>query len=261
MNILEEILEHKRVEVADAKRRVAPAGLSEQAAATARPVRSLQAALEGGESPRIIAEIKRRSPSKGVIRADFDPAAIAKAYADGGAAAISVLTDEHYFGGSLEIFRQVRAVVDLPLLRKEFIVDEYQIDEARVAGADAILLIVAALPREQLGSLRAHADTLGLDVLVEVKDAGELEVALEVGATVIGINNRDLRTFEVDLATTEALAPQVGAGRVVVAESGIHGPADIRRLESAGARGFLVGESLMREADPGRALAELRRVA
>jgi indole-3-glycerol phosphate synthase len=258
VSILSEILEHKRAELADARRRVAPGELAERAAAASRPTRSLRAALREGPRPRIVAEIKRRSPSKGEIRADFDPVAIAKAYADGGAAALSVLTDERYFGGSLDVLRQVRAVVDLPLLRKEFVIDEYQLDEARVAGADAVLLIVAALSPEQLGSLRAHAEALGLDALVEVHDADELDVALAAGATLIGINNRDLATFETDLATTEALAPRVGEGVVIVAESGIFTPADVARLEAAGAHGHLVGESLMRQPDPGRALAELR---
>ncbi|HKJ25008.1 MAG TPA: indole-3-glycerol phosphate synthase TrpC [Myxococcota bacterium] len=258
MSILAEILEHKHAEVAAARSRVPAEALAERAAAVGRPVRSLAAALRDGERPRIVAEIKRRSPSRGEIRADFDPVGIAKAYADGGAAAISVLTDERWFGGSLEVLRQVRAVVDLPLLRKDFVVDPYQLDEARLAGADAALLIVAALSPERLEALLAHAEGLGLDALVEVHDASELEVARDVGARVIGINNRDLTTFEVDLATTEALAPRVGQGVVVVAESGIFTPADVARLEAAGAHAHLVGESLMRQPDPGRALALLR---
>lgn len=261
MNILTEILEHKRGEVAEAKRKLSAEALAEQAARVSRPVRSLRAALLEGEPPRVIAEIKRRSPSKGEIRADFDPVAIATSYAGAGAAALSVLTDEKYFGGSLDVLRQVRAAVALPLLRKEFVLDAYQLDEARLAGADAALLIVAALSPEALGSLHAHGQALGLDVLVEVKDAEELEVALAIGADLIGINNRDLRTFDVDLATTEALAPKVGGKGVVVAESGIHVPEDIARLTAAGARGFLVGESLMRKPDPGQALAELRGTA
>jgi indole-3-glycerol phosphate synthase len=258
MSILAEILEHKRAEVAAARAREPAEALAERAAAVARPVRSLAAALREGEPPRVIAEIKRRSPSRGEIRADFDPVAIAKAYADAGAAAISVLTDERWFGGSLEVLRQVRAVADLPLLRKDFVIDAYQIDEARLAGADAVLLIVAALAPERLEALARHAGARGLDALVEVHDASELEVARRVGARLIGINNRDLATFEVDLGTTEALAPHAGEGVVVVAESGIFTPADVARLEAAGAHAFLVGESLMREPDPGRALAELR---
>jgi indole-3-glycerol phosphate synthase len=258
MSILAEILEHKRTELAAAKARVPAEALAERAAALTRPTRSFAAALRDGEPPRIVAEIKRRSPSRGEIRADFDPVGIAKAYGDAGAAAISVLTDEHWFGGSLEVLRQVRAVVELPLLRKDFVIDSYQIDEARLAGADAVLLIVAALDAERLGALRAHAEALGLDALVEVHDASELEAAREVGARVIGINNRDLATFEVDLATTEALAPRVDPGVVVVAESGIFAPGDLARLEAAGAQAFLVGESLMRAPDPGRALAQLR---
>jgi len=258
MNVLAQILERKGAELAAAKARAPAAALAERAAAVARPVRSFARALRDGEPPRIVAEIKRRSPSRGEIRADFDPVAIAKAYAEAGAAAISVLTDEPGFGGSLEVLRQVRAAVDLPLLRKDFVIDPYQLDEARLAGADAALLIVAALSPGQLEALRAHAESLGLDVLVEVHDANELEVALGMGARVIGINNRDLTTFEVDLATTEALAPRVSADAVVVAESGIFTPADVARLEAAGAHAHLVGESLMREPDPGRALAALR---
>ncbi|MBW2316075.1 MAG: indole-3-glycerol phosphate synthase TrpC [Deltaproteobacteria bacterium] len=258
MSILVEILDHKRREVVEAKKHTSAAELSERAASCGRPVRSFTAALTESATPRVIAEIKRRSPSKGEIRADFDPVAIAKAYADGGAAALSVLTDEHFFGGSLDVLRQVRAVVELPLLCKEFVVDEYQLDEARVAGADAVLLIVAALPKERLVELRVHAEALGLDVLVEVHDAAEMEVAVEVGARVVGINNRDLATFEVDLGTTEALAASASPGCVLVAESGIATPADVQRLEAAGAHAYLVGESLMRQPDPGRALAELR---
>jgi len=258
MNVLAQILERKGAELAAAKARAPAAALAERAAAVARPVRSFARALRDGEPPRIVAEIKRRSPSRGEIRADFDPVAIAKAYAEAGAAAISVLTDEPGFGGSLEVLRQVRAAVDLPLLRKDFVIDPYQLDEARLAGADAALLIVAALSPGQLEALRAHAESLGLDVLVEVHDASELEVALDVGARVIGINNRDLATFEVDLATTEALAPRAAAAAVVVAESGIFTAADVARLEAAGAHAHLVGESLMRDPDPGRALAALR---
>jgi len=261
VSILAEILEHKRAELAGAKRRTPPAELAERAAVAVGPMRSFRGALRAGEPPRIIAEIKRRSPSRGELRDGFDPAGIARAYADAGAAAISVLTDAHYFGGSLEVFRQVRAAVELPLLRKDFLIDEYQLDEARVAGADAVLLIVAALPAERLAALQVHAEALGLDALVEVHDASELEVALEVGARVIGINNRDLQSFEVDLATTEALAPRVGAGRTVVAESGIFTAQDVRRLAAAGAHAHLVGEALMRQPDPGRALAELRNLA
>jgi indole-3-glycerol phosphate synthase len=232
--------------------------LAERAAALGRPVRSLQAALVAGPRPRVIAEIKRRSPSRGEIRADFDPCAIAKSYADAGAAALSVLTDVHYFGGHLDHLRQVRALVDLPILRKDFVVDAYQLDEARLAGADAVLLIVAALAPDALERLHGAARARGLDVLVEVHDDAELERALDIGARLIGINNRDLRTFDVDLATSERLAPRVGGGRTVVAESGIFTSEDMRRLEAAGVHAHLIGESLMRQPDPGLALRALR---
>ncbi len=261
MTILGEILATKRDEVAAAKRALAPEALGAQACACARPVRGLRAALEGGEGVRVIAEIKRRSPSKGEIRRDFDPVAIARAYADAGAAALSVLTDERYFGGSLAVLEKVRAVTDLPLLRKDFVIDPYQIDEARVAGADAVLLIVAALDAGELRALAAHARGLGLDVLVEVHDEPELDLALTSGAELIGINNRDLRSFHTDLAVTERLAPRARGRACVIAESGIVGPEDVRRLARAGARGYLVGESLMREADVGLALRKLRGIA
>ncbi len=261
MSILDEILTRKHEEVARAKEATPPAVLAERAAAVARPVRSLHAALLAGPAPRVIAEVKRRSPSKGEIRKDFDPSAIAKSYADGGAAALSVLTDEPFFGGHLDYLREIRALVDLPLLRKDFVVDAYQLDEARLAGADAVLLIVAALEPAVLERLHREARARSLDVLVEVHDDAELEFALGLGATLVGINNRDLRTFETDLATTERLAPRARAASpdcVVVAESGIFTGADMRRLEASGAGAHLVGESLMRQPDPGAALRELR---
>jgi indole-3-glycerol phosphate synthase len=206
----------------------------------------------------VIAEIKRRSPSKGEIRADFDPVGCAGSYADGGAAAISILTDARYFGGRLEFLEAVRSAVELPLLRKDFLIDPYQIDEARVNGADAVLLIVAALPGEELGRLRQRAVALGLDVLVEVHDEEELETALAAGADLVGINNRDLRSFETDLAVTERLAPLVPRHALIVSESGIFTQEQIRRLEGIGVHAFLVGEALMREADLGLALRRLR---
>jgi indole-3-glycerol phosphate synthase len=183
--------------------------------------------------------------------------AIARAYEAGGAAALSVLTDERYFGGSLAVLESVRRATRLPLLRKDFVLDAYQLDEARVAGADAVLLIVAALPPPEVARLREHAVALGLDVLVEVHDEAELDVAKGAGADLIGINNRDLRTFHTDLAVTERLAPRVAEGALVVAESGIFGREDVARLLRAGAAALLVGESLMREPDPGLALRRL----
>ena len=256
--ILDRILETKREEVAAAKRRVSADALAERARAVARQPASLRAALAAGDGVRVIAEIKRKSPSKGEIRRDFDPVAIARAYTEAGAAAISVLTDEQYFGGSLAILEAVRAATRVPLLRKDFVVDVYQIDEARVSGADAILLIVAALAAEQIARLAKHAASLGLEALVEVHDEAETQLALASGATLIGINNRDLRTFQTDLAVTERLAPLAAGRALVVAESGIFEPADVERLARSGARGYLVGESLMREPDVGRALRKLR---
>ncbi|MDG2334938.1 MAG: indole-3-glycerol phosphate synthase TrpC [Myxococcota bacterium] len=261
MTILDEILEHKRGEVAAAKARLPAAELRAAANAVTHATRGFSAALLSGEAPSVIAELKRRSPSKGLIRADFEPVSLARAYEEGGAAALSVLTDEHFFGGELAYLTRVREVVSLPLLRKDFVVDAYQIDEARVAGADAVLLIVAALSPEQLAEFHARAGELGLDVLVEVHDGAELEVALGAGATLIGVNNRDLRSFHVDLGVFEAVVGHLaGDPNIVrVAESGIHGPEDIGRLEKAGAQAFLVGESLMREANVAEALDELRR--
>ncbi|MFP6622384.1 MAG: indole-3-glycerol phosphate synthase TrpC [Myxococcota bacterium] len=259
MSILDEIVEVKRVEVAAAKERSAPAELAARADSIDEPTRGFRSALLRHEPPSVIAELKRRSPSKGEIRPDFDPVACAREYAAGGAAAVSILTDETYFGGHLDYLRQVREAVPLPLLRKDFTVDVYQIDEARVAGADAILLIVSALSAEQLAEFSGRARDLDLDVLVEVHDEAELQAALAVGADLVGVNNRDLRTFEVDLETTARLAGQVpsNAGVLLVAESGIEGPADLQYLAEAGAGAFLVGESLMREPDIAHALAVL----
>ena len=257
MTILDEILAHKREELETARGQRPAADLAE-GARRAPPARGFRRALCEAPEPRVIAEVKRRSPSKGEIRPGLDPVACAKAYAEAGAAAISVLTDEHFFGGHLDHLGAVRAAVDLPLLRKDFVIDAYQIDQARVAGADAILLIVAALEADSLAELRAHAEDLGLDVLVEVHDEAELELALAAGTDLLGINNRDLRSFHVDLTTSERLAARVPEGVVWVAESGIHTPADIERLRRVGAHAVLVGESLMRAPDVGAALRTLR---
>lgn len=259
--ILDRILETKRAEVAAAQARESAEALAARARAVARKPVSLRAALARDEGVRVIAEIKRKSPSKGEIRRDFDPVAIARAYTEAGAAAISVLTDETYFGGSLAVLEAVRAATPLPLLRKDFVVDPYQIDEARAAGADAILLIVGALTPDEIARFARHAAALGLEALVEVHDDAEMEVALASGAPLIGINNRDLRSFHTDLAVTERLAPRAAGRALVVAESGIFGPADVQRLARSGARGYLVGESLMREADVGLALRKLRGLA
>jgi indole-3-glycerol phosphate synthase len=261
MSVLAEILEHTRRELAQARERCPAPAMAARARAVAGAPRGFRRALTSGERPRVIAEIKRRSPSRGEIRADFDGVACARAYAAAGAAALSVLTDAHYFGGSLELLGRIRRAVELPLLRKDFILDAYQIDEARVYGADAVLLIAAALTPPALAALREHAEALGLDALVEIHDESELEAALASGADLIGINNRDLRSFAVDLGVTERLAGKVPEGCVVVAESGIFTPRDWQRLEAAGAQAYLVGEALMRESDIGAALERLRRVS
>jgi len=207
--------------------------------------------------PAVIAEIKKASPSRGVLRADFDPPAIAASYADGGAACLSVLTDHPYFQGAPEYLSSARSACELPVLRKDFIVDEYQVDESRALGADAILLIVAALPDARLAALERCARDLGMAVLVEAHDAGELDRALRLATPLVGINNRNLRTFDVSLATTLDLLPRIPAGKLVVTESGILAPADVRTMRARGVHAFLVGEAFMRAADPGAALAEL----
>jgi indole-3-glycerol phosphate synthase len=261
MTILDAILERKRAEVEAAKSRVPAAAMRSAAEAMDAAPRSLTASLAGGPAPAVIAELKRRSPSKGLIRPDFEPVSLAREYAEGGAAALSVLTDEHYFGGELGYLAQIRSEVALPLLRKDFVIDPYQIDQTRESGADAILLIVAALSRTELAEFRVQAGELGLDALVEVHDEKELEIALAAGATLLGVNNRDLRTFAVDLGVFESVAGHLAGDPnvLLVAESGIYSSADIVRLENAGARAFLVGESLMRQANVAEALRELRR--
>ncbi|MEE9607218.1 MAG: indole-3-glycerol phosphate synthase TrpC [Myxococcota bacterium] len=263
VTILDEILAHKRREVDAAKQAVKPDEMAALARGVADAPRGFRARLVASAQPRVVAEIKRRSPSRGEIRADFDPVACAVAYAGAGAAAISVLTDEHYFGGHLEFLALVRRAVSLPLLRKDFVVDPYQVDESRASGADAVLLIAAAFGdqggRDRLAALRRRALDLGLDALVEVHDERELEMALAAGADLIGINNRDLRSFEVDLGVTERLAAAAPEGAVLVAESGILTAGDLERLALAGADAFLVGEALMREEDIGLALRRLRR--
>ena len=207
----------------------------------------------------IIAEFKRRSPSKGMIREGANPIDIARAYEAGGAVAMSVLTEEDYFAGSLDDLRQVKAAVDLPVLRKDFIVEDYQVYESAVAGADAILLIVAALDDELLARLRSLAeDELQMDALVEVHTSDEMKRAAACGAKLIGVNNRDLRTFEVSLDTSLRLAREAPADAVLISESGLKNSDDLRRLHDAGYRGFLIGETLMRAEDPERALRSFR---
>lgn len=269
--ILGEILERKRGEVEAARARVSGREMAARARDAVDAPRGLRAALMAAEPPAVIAEIKRRSPSKGEIRPGLEPATCARAYAAAGAAAISVLTDEHYFGGRLDDLQKVHGAVPIPILRKDFVVDAYQIDEARAWGADAVLLIAAALDGDELVRLRDYARRLGLDALVEVHDESELETAVAAGANLIGVNNRDLRSFEVDLGVTENLARRLRAGHQVstppsaddeillVAESGIASHNDVCRLREAGARAFLVGEFLMRQDDVGLALKQLRR--
>ena len=257
--ILDEILASKRDELDRARARLAPEALHRMALDVSEPTRGFRRALRESPAPRIVAEIKRRSPSRGEIRADFDPVSCARAYEEAGAAAISVLTDEPYFGGHLDFLESVRGAVSLPLLRKDFTVDAYQLDEARVRGADAVLLIAAALDADELAALRQHALELSLDALVEVHDEAELDAALSAGADLIGINNRDLRTFETDLGVTERLAPRIPDGTVVVGESGVSSSEDVARLSVAGVDAFLVGESLMQQDDIGLALRRLRR--
>ncbi len=216
---------------------------------------ALERASEGGIA--VIAELKKASPSKGLIRADFEPAALARELEAAGAAALSVLTDQQYFQGSLEYLREASSVTSLPCLRKDFIVDEFQIIEARANSADAILLIVAALGQKELIALANSARSHGLDVLCEAHDAAELQRAVAAGCNVIGINSRNLRTFEVALETALDLVAKIPAGCLRVAESGIHTGADLARLKAAGYDAFLIGESLMRQNRPGEALAKL----
>jgi indole-3-glycerol phosphate synthase len=253
--ILAEIVAAKREEIAEHKRQRPLAALADAelyqvsrrgfAAALARPGRA------------IVAEVKKASPSRGVIRADFDPMAIARAYAKGGARAISVLTDAPFFQGSLAYLEAIRRVVELPLLRKDFVLDAYQIHEARAFGADAVLLICAILDDASLGELHALARSLGLDALVEVHSREELERAARCGASLVGINNRDLRSFVTRLEVSETLAPLAPQGALVVAESGLKTTADLERLEASGVRAFLIGETLMAATDPGGALRDL----
>jgi indole-3-glycerol phosphate synthase len=224
------------------------------------PPRGFRAALIADERVALIAEVKKASPSAGTIREDFDPAAIARAYEAGGARCISVLTDEQFFAGSLDYMRIARDAVSLPVLRKDFILDGIQLREARAWGADCVLLIAAALDSKTLAALAAETRNLGMDALIEVHDEGELDAALGAGADMVGINNRNLRTFEVSLDTTSRLAPMVPDGVVVVAESGIGSRTEVQELKQCGVDAVLVGESLMRSADVAAAARELSDV-
>jgi len=258
-DILKKILAVKAQEIAQARAREPLVAVRARAEARG-DVRDFGDALEraiaaGGAG--VIAEIKKASPSRGVLRASFDPAAIAQSYARHGAACLSVLTDVQFFQGKLQYLDEVRAAVELPVLRKDFLVDEYQVFESRAAGADCILLIVAALDNGQMHALAQCASQLGMAVLVEVHDGAELDRALALATPLIGINNRDLRDFSVSLQTTIDLLARVPAGRRVVAESGILAPSDVARLRAAGVAAYLVGEAFMRAPDPGVELARL----
>jgi indole-3-glycerol phosphate synthase len=259
VDILERIVAVKREEIAAARSRRGDASLRAEAEAR-RDVRGFAAALRtrlAGGQAGVIAEIKKASPSKGVLREQFVPAEIAASYERGGGACLSVLTDVQFFQGSSQALQLARAACTLPVLRKDFIVDAYQVFEARAMGADCILLIASCLDDALMADLEAQAHALGMSVLVEVHDARELERALRLATPLIGINNRNLRSFEVSLDTTLALLREVPAERVVVTESGIRAPADVQRMRVAGVHAFLVGEALMRAPDPGIALAEL----
>ena len=231
--------------------------LEQRALAVAPRPGAFAAALATAGRCNVIAECKRRSPSKGVLRADYDPVATAASYAANGAAAISVLTEPTFFDGALEHLAAVRRAVDVPLLRKDFVVSDYQLLEARAAGADAVLLIVAALPNTELARLHACARALGLDVLVEVHDGEELDRALEIGARIVGVNNRNLRTLTVDVRASDALVARMPHDVIAVSESGLRSAADLRRLAACGYKAFLFGERFMTAPDPGAALREL----
>jgi len=259
-SILDEIVASKRREVDAARRRMPLLELEDQAA-EAPPVRDFRAALAGPGPIRLIAEIKKASPSAGLIRPDFDPIALARAYQAHGAACLSVLTDAPYFQGHLSYLARVRASVAIPLLRKDFIIDEYQVVEARLAGADAILLIAEILDDATLISLQARARSLGMAALVELHDEANLPRVLDSGADLVGINNRDLRRFETDLDLTLRLRERVPAHVVLVGESGIRTRADAERLEAAGVSAMLVGETLMRSDDVGLAVERLLGLA
>ena len=257
-SILKRILETKADEVAARSNRNDLATIAAMAAQQP-PARGFAARVEkmAAKGPAVIAEVKKASPSAGVIRPDFQPAEIARSYQSAGAACLSVLTDEQYFQGHDEYLGQARQACSLPVLRKDFMVDPWQIHESRAMGADCILLIVAALHRDQLQELDGLAREIGLDVLVEVHDEQELEDALSTNARLVGVNNRDLHTFTTDLATSERLRPMIPETRTMVTESGIHSVEDVHRMQSSGINTFLVGEAFMRCVDPGEGLRDL----
>jgi indole-3-glycerol phosphate synthase len=253
-DILARIVDHKRAELRGSSQRREDL---ERSAASRREVRNFRTALTTS-APAVIAEIKKASPSKGVLCQDFDPAVIARLYASGGAAALSVLTDREFFQGSLDDLLAARNTVDLPVLRKDFTIDEFHVIEAAAHGADAILLIAALLDESELRRFRELAANYHMAALVEVHDVTELDRALASGAEIVGVNNRNLHTFEVTLETSLRLAERIPEGIVKVSESGIHSASDVKTLQAAGFQAFLVGEHLMKSADPAAALRELR---
>ncbi len=254
--ILDEIIAYKKKELADTVRS-APLSEVRAKASDAASARGFEKALHQGKDIRLIAEVKKASPSKGIIREDFDPVEIARTYARSGASCLSVLTEKKYFQGKLEYLGDIRKAVEVPLLRKDFIIDQYQIFEARAAGADAILLIAACLERRQIEDLIGIARETGLDVLVESHTYKELDRSLLAGAMLVGINNRDLQSFSVSLQTTLDLLKDIPDDRIVVSESGIKTREDVLTLQQAGVDAILVGESLMREKDIGKKVKEL----
>jgi indole-3-glycerol phosphate synthase len=259
VNILERILQVKRAEIAAAKKKTPPDEIEAVARSAPAPrdfIGALSARIAAG-APAVIAEIKRASPSRGIIRMDFDPASIAGSYEAGGAACLSVLTDREFFQGDVEHLRAARGACALPVLRKDFIVDPYQVLEARAMGADCVLLIVACLDLAHMQALESVAHGLGMAVLVEVHDADELDSALQLQTPLVGINNRDLRSFDTRLETTLDLLPCIPPGRRIVTESGILTRIDVAHMRTHGVDTFLVGEAFMRAADPGDALRRL----
>jgi indole-3-glycerol phosphate synthase len=260
ISILDEIVASKRREVAEARRRLPPDELEAQAA-SAPPVRDFRAALEGPGPIQLIAEVKKASPSARVIRADFDPVALARIYQEHGAACLSILTDAPYFQGHLAHLARVRASVAIPLLRKDFLIDDYQVVEARLAGADAVLLIAEVLDDAALVRLREQAGRLGMAALVEFHDPANLPRVLDSGANLVGINNRDLKTFATDLEHTLRLRDRIPPEVVLVSESGIRVRGDAERLEAAGVSAILVGEALLRAPDVGLAVERLLGLA
>lgn len=257
MTILDEIVLHKREELRRRRHEVPRVELERRSAALPPPRDLGRALTPAPGGVRLLAEVKKASPSRGVLAEQFDPLALAEAYASHGAAALSVLTDEKYFQGSLEFLTAIRQRVDVPILRKDFTLDEYQLWEARAAGADAVLLIVSILDASQLRDLRQAARGLGLAALVEAHTASEIDVALAAGAEIVGINNRDLKTFETRIETSLALLPLIPAGRVAVSESGFSTAAQVRTVVAAGAHAVLVGEALVRAGDVGAKVREL----